>query len=1748
MSNRQKSLRLALAGVALVPGTRGIMKSLKVFGSALVLALVMAFTASAQNVNVTGSTGADGTYLTLGAAFTAINANTNQTGNNIAVAVVGDTNELAVTATLNQPAGGSWATMTITPTGTRVITGVPIAGSPLIDFSGADNVTISGGGTLTISNTTASTTAGTSTIRYINDATGNTVQNTTILGAGAGASTGNVIFSTTSGATGNDNNTVTGCNIGPAGAAIYSNGIFSSGTTTSQVTRNSGLQITNNNIFDFFTNTAIIANGFLAAGTTDATITGNSFYQTVTRTMAINASGFIGISIADTSSINNTVSNNFIGGSAASAGGTAWTQTGAFTHTFIGIRMSIGTATPSSMQNNVVRNLSLNTTSTSTVNACFSLVTGAINFGTTTGNTVGAPTGTGNITWTGGGTGGRFVGVLAGTGTPGGINISNNNIGSITIAGAGTTTFFGIRIESATAATAVYTVAGNTIGSTTTANSITSNSNLALVGISGTNTGFPATVSNNIVQNLQSTSAGTAASLRGIELTGTVNGQTISGNTVANFSTASTNTTALSAPAITGINFSGTGTTGSTITTNTIRDLACTAGAAAVTNQGIYIAGTPGVTISKNFIYNLTTVSTSTASNILGIQLFNNPATVNMYNNMMRLGTGVGNNPVIRGILDGSAAVSPTNIYFNSIFIDGTQTGATVNTAGIARIVASTMDIKDNIIWNNRASTGAPGAAVGRHYAIQNTSTGSPTSNGNDLYTPNNGGAIGFQTADRVTLTDWRTNTGQDLNSFNSDPMFIDATNATTPNLHINPAILTVVEGNGLPLATPTDDFDSQTRSTLTPVDIGADAGNFMGIDLSAPVITYTALTNTAGVANRVLSVTITDVTGVASGANLPRIYFKKSTDASYVSTQCVMSGGTAQNGTYNCTINYALIGGGSVTIGDTIQYFVVAQDTAGNLASNPSTGFVGTDVNTVTTPPTTPNTYNIVSAIGGSFNVGTGETFTSLTNAGGLFQFINSNEVTSNVTINITTDLAGELGTVALNEIPGGFTVLIRPSGAPRAIATSAATSFIKLAGADGVTIDGSLSGGTDRSLTINLSGAGAMVWIATNATSGANNNTVKNTIMSGPGAFSGQGIIAGSGAVFGNPAEFPNSSNTMQNNAVSRVQNALFASGSPGTPDQNWTVVDNTVGSAVAADKMSFRGFLVGNAQNFLISRNTISGVLSSTATSSTMSGIRLDGVLSGTISRNVISDIKQVNTTGWGSNGIYLFANAGQNVTIVNNFISDIASQGFNGFASTDNGYGIAIETGSGYNIWHNTIVLNTNQGATAAAGQTGALNILPTVTAAGAVDLRNNIFMSTQTLGTRFGVIDQATAANLSNSNGNDYFAQNVGRMGVTTQTTLLAWQGATGQDAASVSVDPLFVTPTDFHLSGASTLQGAALNTLLALVPGDIDTDLRDNNPDIGADEIPTSGRSGTIPAGTYRDGRLFTSTLGGNVDFTGVLTLNGTLDAGAFTLGITCTGSVVGPGPGLQNYVIGNVRKDYCGTGLFSFPVGTTANGSLADGEDSIVPEGSLSEYTPLDVNVTAGTFPSSLTVSVTDAFLPGLVQSNAISRHWDVTESGDLTANMTLHYLDAPFDVNGDESQYKMFKYTTGPFAVQVTPNSNNPGANTVSVTGVSSFSKWGAGAAAPTASTASISGRVTTANGNGIRNAAMILTSNSLSAPIIVQTGSFGSYSFDNLRVGETYVLQVGAKRFRFTNPTHVITLQGDIADMDFVANPQE
>ena len=198
---------------------------MKYFRHFLLLLVISVFSTTAYSqvdVRATGGNLAQ-SYTTLKAAFDAINAGTH-TGT-ITIGISASTAETA-SAILNGSGSGpaSYTSILISPSGggARSISGAIPAGSPIIDLNGADNVTIdgvnSGGNTLTISNTaTPGSYEGTSTIRFIADATGNTITRCTVLGNGSiPCYTGCVIYFSTGITTGNDNNTISSCLIGPA--------------------------------------------------------------------------------------------------------------------------------------------------------------------------------------------------------------------------------------------------------------------------------------------------------------------------------------------------------------------------------------------------------------------------------------------------------------------------------------------------------------------------------------------------------------------------------------------------------------------------------------------------------------------------------------------------------------------------------------------------------------------------------------------------------------------------------------------------------------------------------------------------------------------------------------------------------------------------------------------------------------------------------------------------------------------------------------------------------------------------------------------------------------------------------------------------------------------------------------------------------------------------------------------------------------------------------------------------------------------------------------------------------------------------------------------------------------------------------------------------------------------------------------------------------------------------------------------
>lgn len=403
-------------------------------------------------------------------------------------------------------------------------------------------------------------------------------------------------------------------------------------------------------------------------------------------------------------------------------------------------------------------------------------------------------------------TGHDFTGIniIAGSAT-----ITNNTIGSVISTGkikdysnnTGETTIFGIK----TTNMGKFTITNNLIGgfeAYTPAASIPVNMYGINVGYAGDGNGNnqQMTCTNNYIGadvplSFRNDSQHAASSVIGISTTNQFGA--ISSNTIQNLTGYGITNGVVGIERILYVGVNG----AKPISANTVYNLhnGNTSGASQAIGikQDISIADDSNE-IERNFIYGLTSVSSSASSQVIGIDMSHLPSKV--LNNMISL-TGDTAAAQVTGIRSDYTTPSFTlgHIENNSVYIGGTQSVGNAPSSAFYLTGTTTImhKIYNNIFVNNRVVSGSSTAS---RYDI--------------FYNP--------------VYTNYR-----DLkNNLFADPHFI-APSGTPPNLHINPAVPTLVEARGYTDAGfhPGVDFDNQTRSSLTPVDIGADAGNFIKIE-----------------------------------------------------------------------------------------------------------------------------------------------------------------------------------------------------------------------------------------------------------------------------------------------------------------------------------------------------------------------------------------------------------------------------------------------------------------------------------------------------------------------------------------------------------------------------------------------------------------------------------------------------------------------------------------------------------------------------------------------------------------------------------------------------------------------------------------------------------------------------------------------------------------------------------------------------
>ena len=981
------------------------------------------------------------------------------------------------------------------------------------------------------------------------------------------------------------------------------------------------------------------------------------------------------------------------------------------------------------------------------------------------------------------------------------------------------------------------------------------------------------------------------------------------------------------AGALYGLYFLGNGSTAD-IYENNIYAISSSAG----TVNGIFVSNTAIFNIYRNNIHDLSYTGTSTLI-VSGIHSNAGPA-VKIYNNYVydirnTKGTGI---PGARGLsLAGGTAFS---VFYNTVYLDYVSTVAANKSAALyTAFTVTSVDLRSNILVNN--ATGVAGTKAYCIYkngtnAFANLAA---TSNNNLYYagTPgpdhliySDNGTVNFDT----TLAQYQARVApRENHSVTELPPFVSVVSPYDLHLMVTK---TQCESGGIVVTAPLSiatDFDNDSRYPNpgypdnpvfhpTAPDIGAD--EFAGLykDINPPLVNYTPVANTNLTTSRLITATMTDFSGIPiTGNGVPQLYFKVNS-GTYTGVAANYIGGNQFTFLINAT----------VVIGDVVSYYFVARDSSANVGVTPNAGAAGLsfDPPACATPPTMPYSYTILGNIAGVFHVGIGKDYDNLQFA---VYDLNSKFMTGPVTFilddNTYPPIAGEQLTIKNNPGSSSSNILtIKPNAGitPTIWGAFDFVSLIRVLNSNTV-IDGSNNGGTSRDLTITNTGdySPSGILFGSSGTAPITNISFQNSVVTfTPGLLTftpekaitvsdsadgiagyfnditiqnndlqtcNNGVVCTAVAATGNGTGLFIHNNTMNNSGANAIVNvAVSLQGVDGA-----TVSNNNIGNAgsgiyllsdkniiISGNNISNLGGTYGISYNSNIANanihiagNTISHISNDGA--GIIYGVQINGSTSGiTIDHNKIFDIQNTSTSVFiAAAGLGLSSSlTNANITVANNLISDIATYGRSSLTDW-NGYGIYIPKGGGYNIYFNTVSLSVDQ--TGTGGSPACLFISSLVTAAGSLDIRNNIFSISATVGVnRYAVLCNADNSVFATLDYNDYYTSgpNLGYIGGTDRVDLAAWKTGTGQDANSQSINPVFFSNNDLHpTNGALNNLGTWMAAYLSDYAG-ID---RTNPPDMGAY--------------TFGASLAAITTAATNVSGT-TATLNGTVNPGDETVGI----------------------------------------------------------------------------------------------------------------------------------------------------------------------------------------------------------------------------------------------------------------------
>ncbi|HEY0428594.1 MAG TPA: hypothetical protein VGC76_12505 [Pyrinomonadaceae bacterium] len=600
-----------------------------------------------------------------------------------------------------------------------------------------------------------------------------------------------------------------------------------------------------------------------------------------------------------------------------------------------------------------------------------------------------------------------------------------------------------------------------------------------------------------------------------------------------------------------------------------------------------------------------------------------------------------------------------------------------------------------------------------------------------------------------------------------------------------------------------------------------------------------------------------------------------------------------------------------------------------------------------------------------------------------------------------------------------------------------------------------------------------------------GATSTTFNNLIISNPAGVSLGNNETVSGTLTLTSGALSVASNTLTLNGAVSFSSGTFNSNAAGTVNYN----QSSAGQNIAPgqyDNLTFSNF------NKILPSGTIniSGVFTpGSATGHTIAGntVNFNGAAAQTIPAFTYNNLTSSN------NGSRTLASSGI-IKIAGTYTPGTNSYTTNGSTIDFNGPGAQTVPVFIYN----NLTISGSRGNANVTLANGVMQILgafsPSATNVGYLMTGNTLLFS----GTALQTIPAFTYNNLSTAN-------SVALGGNITVLATLSMGGATTFDVSSNNYS--ITIGGNLSISGGFNPQAGTVIFN-------------------GSSAQNAAGGALPIPFGNLTVNNASGVTFGNDASVTGLLTLtNGNISMGGSTLSIGSTSTI----SRTSGYIIGNLKKTFGGTGAFTFPVGT-----------------SVGQYSPIDVVVTAGAGDLSVKANAgTAPASPSLNANKTLQRYWTLNGSG-ITSNVTWNYLDGDIPATATESAFNILRVSTsGAPVIRYAPNGStfilDTTNNKFTVKNLSVYSNWTLGEPlAPTAASVNIGGRVVDTNGLGVSNAQVSMVDSNGNVRLS-RTSPFGYYSFSDVSVGETYVINVSHKLYEFA--PRVVFVSEESSNIDFI-----